>query len=89
VSLQVAHEQHRRPDQAESGKSTLFDIITGFAVRRRNPLCGARSRQQPDTIARLGLIRTFSSEGGQRMTTIENLLLAAQTKSSSTWPAPC
>ena len=65
-----------------SGKSTLFDIITGFQQRDGGEIrfCGTRVHgSAPDTIARLGLIRTFQlSEGGQRMTTIENLLLAAQ-----------
>jgi neutral amino acid transport system ATP-binding protein len=65
-----------------SGKSTLFDIITGFqqgdggVIRFR----GTRVHDRfPDAIARQGLMRTFQlSEGGQRMTAIENLLLAAQ-----------
>jgi ABC-type branched-subunit amino acid transport system ATPase component len=65
-----------------SGKSTLFDIITGFqqgdggVIRFR----GTRVHDSsPDAIARQGLMRTFQlSEGGQRMTAIENLLLAAQ-----------
>ena len=64
-----------------SGKSTLFDVISGFrrcdagAVLYR----GARiERLPPDRIALRGLMRTFQmSEGGQRLTTIENLLAAA------------
>ena len=65
-----------------SGKSTLFDIITGFQERDGGEIrfCGSPLHSgAPDAIARLGLIRTFQlSEGGQRMTAIENLLLAAQ-----------
>ena len=64
-----------------SGKSTLFDIISGFQrcdagniLFRGAPLEGASSY----SIARLGLIRTFQhSEGGQRMTALENLMAAA------------
>jgi ABC-type branched-subunit amino acid transport system ATPase component len=63
-----------------SGKSTLFDIITGFqrcdhgAIRYRGQ---AIEHLPPDRIALQGLVRTFQlSEGGQRMTTLENLLAA-------------
>jgi neutral amino acid transport system ATP-binding protein len=65
-----------------SGKSTLFDIVTGFQKRDTGEV---RFRGTPiqdlpaNAIARLGLIRTFQhSEGGQRMTAIENLMVAAQ-----------
>ena len=65
-----------------SGKSTLFDIITGFQQRDGGEIrfCGTQfTAAAPDAIARLGPMRTFQlSEGGQRMTAIENLLLAAQ-----------
>ena len=65
-----------------SGKSTLFDIITGFQQSDGGVIrfCGTHVHDSsPDAIARQGLIRTFQlSEGGQRMTAIENLLLAAQ-----------
>ena len=65
-----------------SGKSTLFDIITGFQKGDGGEIrfCGTLLHgSTPDAIARHGLIRTFQlSEGGQRMTAIENLLLAAQ-----------
>ena len=65
-----------------SGKSTLFDIITGFQKSDGGEIrfCGTLVQgSTPDAIARQGLIRTFQhSEGGQRMTAIENLLLAAQ-----------
>lgn len=65
-----------------SGKSTLFDIITGFQQGDGGEIrfCGTRVHgSSPDAIARQGLMRTFQlSEGGQRMTAIENLLLAAQ-----------
>jgi branched-chain amino acid transport system ATP-binding protein len=64
-----------------SGKSTLFDVVTGFQkpdaglVRYR----GSRiTGWAPDRIARHGLMRTFQfSEGGQRLTALENLLVAA------------
>lgn len=65
-----------------SGKSTLFDIISGFQGADRGtiafegrPIHG----KSPHAIAALGLMRTFQlSEGGQRLTAIENLLAAAQ-----------
>ena len=64
-----------------SGKSTLFDIITGFqradagAVHYRGE---AIERLRPQEIARRGLMRSFQmSEGGRRLTTVENLLAAA------------
>jgi branched-chain amino acid transport system ATP-binding protein len=64
-----------------SGKSTLFDIITGFQRCDAGAIiyCGERIEDlSPDRVARRGLMRTFQlSEGGQRMTTIENLLAAA------------
>jgi branched-chain amino acid transport system ATP-binding protein len=64
-----------------SGKSTLFDIIAGFQqcdegkiVFRDRSIMGLA----PDQIARRGLMRTFQmSEGGQRLTALENLLSAA------------
>jgi ABC-type branched-subunit amino acid transport system ATPase component len=63
-----------------SGKSTLFDIITGFQRSDSGQVLyrGERIEQlSPDRIALRGLIRTFQmSEGGQRMTTTENLLAA-------------
>lgn len=65
-----------------SGKSTLFDIVSGFqkadsgTVMFRGQLIGGVS---PHAVARAGLMRTFQlSEGGQRLTAIENLLAAAQ-----------
>jgi neutral amino acid transport system ATP-binding protein len=74
-----------------SGKSTLFDIITGFQradageVRfRGRPI----QRRAPSAIANLGLIRTFQhSEGGQRLTAIENLLAAARNQLEANLPA--
>jgi ABC-type branched-subunit amino acid transport system ATPase component len=63
-----------------SGKSTLFDIITGFQrVDRGSILFDGKTITglAPHHIARRGLIRTFQmSEGGQRLTVIENLLAA-------------
>jgi neutral amino acid transport system ATP-binding protein len=65
-----------------SGKSTLFDIITGFQRRDAGEVRFRGTPIQdlsPNAISGLGLIRTFQhSEGGQRMTAIENLLVAAQ-----------
>jgi ABC-type branched-subunit amino acid transport system ATPase component len=65
-----------------SGKSTLFDIVSGFqsgdsgtVIFRGRRLDG----RPPHVVARAGLMRTFQlSEGGQRLTAIENLLAAAQ-----------
>jgi ABC-type branched-subunit amino acid transport system ATPase component len=65
-----------------SGKSTLFDIISGFqrADAGRVTFRGARiDHRPPHAIAQAGLMRTFQlSEGGQRLTALENLLAAAQ-----------
>ncbi len=65
-----------------SGKSTLFDIISGFQRANAGAVTFQGSpihRQPPNGIADLGLIRTFQlSEGGQRMTALENLLASAQ-----------
>jgi ABC-type branched-subunit amino acid transport system ATPase component len=74
-----------------SGKSTLFDIITGFQRRDEGkvlfngvPIQGA----SPHAIARLGLIRTFQhSEGGQRMTALENLMASARDQIEANLPA--
>jgi ABC-type branched-subunit amino acid transport system ATPase component len=74
-----------------SGKSTLFDIISGFQrcdtgniLFRGTPLQGASSY----SIARRGLIRTFQhSEGGQRMTALENLMAAAGDQIEANLPA--
>ncbi len=64
-----------------SGKSTLFDIITGFQRSDRGRIAYAGKTitgLAPHVIARRGLVRTFQmSEGGQRLTAIENLLAAA------------
>jgi ABC-type branched-subunit amino acid transport system ATPase component len=63
-----------------SGKSTLFDIITGFQRCDAGSVLYRGERIEalpPNRIALRGLIRTFQmSEGGQRMTTTENLLAA-------------
>jgi ABC-type branched-subunit amino acid transport system ATPase component len=63
-----------------SGKSTLFDIVTGFQRCDSGAVtyCGERIESLlPNRIALRGLVRTFQlSEGGQRMTAIENLLAA-------------
>jgi ABC-type branched-subunit amino acid transport system ATPase component len=64
-----------------SGKSTLFNIITGFeaADAGRVIFAGARiDGELPHAIARRGVMRTFQlSEGGLRLTALENLLAAA------------
>ncbi len=74
-----------------SGKSTLFDIITGFQTRDRGSVrfLGATIHDRPaHAIARLGLIRTFQhSEGGQRLTAIQNLLAAVQNQTELNLPA--
>jgi ABC-type branched-subunit amino acid transport system ATPase component len=65
-----------------SGKSTLFDVISGFqrADAGRVAFRGTRiDSWSPHRIARAGLMRTFQlSEGGQRLTALENMLAAAQ-----------
>jgi ABC-type branched-subunit amino acid transport system ATPase component len=65
-----------------SGKSTLFDIISGFQMADDGSITldgrGILGKP-PHAITHLGLMRTFQlSEGGQRLTAIENLLAAAQ-----------
>jgi len=64
-----------------SGKSTLFDVITGFQRSDRGTVYYAGkpiTALSPHKIARRGLMRTFQiSEGGQRLTALENLLAAA------------
>jgi ABC-type branched-subunit amino acid transport system ATPase component len=65
-----------------SGKTTLFNVITGFI----RPDAGTVSFQgqaiasmPPDAVARLGICRTFqSSRCPERMTVMENMLLAAR-----------
>ena len=74
-----------------SGKSTLFDIITGFQRRDEGEVLFhgvAIQGASPHAIARLGLIRTFQhSEGGQRMTALENLMAAARDQIEANLPA--
>ena len=64
-----------------SGKSTLFDIITGFQRCDAGEITYLGEHIEgwrPDEIARRGLVRTFQmSEGGLRLTAIENLMAAA------------
>jgi neutral amino acid transport system ATP-binding protein len=63
-----------------SGKSTLFNIVTGFECADAGMAYFADARidgLRPDVIARRGLMRTFQlSEGGLRLTALENLLAA-------------
>lgn len=65
-----------------SGKSTLFDIISGFQTADAGAITFERRGilgKPPHAIAHLGVMRTFQlSEGGQRLTAIENLLVSAQ-----------
>ena len=66
-----------------SGKSTLFEIISGFQTSDRSRI-EFKGREidglPPHRIGRLGLIRTFQlSEGGERLTVLENLLTAFAT----------
>ncbi len=74
-----------------SGKSTLFDIITGFQRCESGSILFQGSPIQglaPNAIVDRGLIRTFQhSEGGQRLTAIENLLAAAQNQIELNLPA--
>lgn len=64
-----------------SGKSTLFEIISGFqkADTSRIEFKGwSVDALAPHQIGQLGLLRTFQlSEGGERLTVLENLLSAA------------
>ncbi|MCW5697514.1 MAG: ABC transporter ATP-binding protein [Bauldia sp.] len=68
-----------------SGKTTLLNIITGFVRADRGTVSfdGRPIRGLPSyRIARLGLSRTFqSSRCPQRMTVMENMLLAAANQS--------
>jgi ABC-type branched-subunit amino acid transport system ATPase component len=63
-----------------SGKSTLFNIISGFYSKDKGEiyLQGKKLGQvEPHKIALMGLGRTFQiSEAPERMTVLENLLLA-------------
>lgn len=63
-----------------SGKSTLFDIIGGFQKADRGRIEFDKTEIDglpPYKIGHLGLLRTFQlSEGGERMTVLENLLAA-------------
>ena len=65
-----------------SGKTTLFNVITGFLRPDLGHVSFAGrtlDRLPPYRIARLGLIRTFqASLMPQRMTVMENMLLAPQ-----------
>lgn len=65
-----------------SGKTTLFNVMTGFiAPDRGHVVFDGRSLDglPPYRIARLGLTRTFqSSMAPERMTVMENMLLAPQ-----------
>ncbi len=63
-----------------SGKSTLFNIISGFERADAGTVQFTDGRidgLRPNMIARRGLMRTFQlSEGGLRLTALENLLVA-------------
>jgi neutral amino acid transport system ATP-binding protein len=65
-----------------SGKTTLFNVITGFTAPDRGHVTfDGRSLDglRPYQIAQLGLVRTFqASLCPQRMTVMENMLLAPQ-----------
>lgn len=64
-----------------SGKSTLFEIISGFQSSDSSQIRFKGldiDGLPPHRIGRLGLMRTFQlSEGGERLTVLENLLAAA------------
>jgi ABC-type branched-subunit amino acid transport system ATPase component len=73
-----------------SGKSTLFDIISGFqrADAGTVSFSGARiDGRLPHAVAHAGLMRTFQlSEGGQRLTALENMLAATQNQIEANLP---
>jgi neutral amino acid transport system ATP-binding protein len=68
-----------------SGKTTLFNIITGFTNADSGTVsfdAQSLDRLPPHQIARRGLIRTFqASLCPQRMTVMENMLLASRHQS--------
>jgi ABC-type branched-subunit amino acid transport system ATPase component len=65
-----------------SGKTTLFNIISGFYAKDAGEIYFKGRRIDglpPHKIARMGLCRTFQiSQIPQRMTVLENMLLAPQ-----------
>lgn len=65
-----------------SGKSTLFDIVTRFQDADEGAVVFQGERIEgmpPHSVAQRGLMRTFQlSEGGQRLTVLENLMAATQ-----------
>jgi ABC-type branched-subunit amino acid transport system ATPase component len=65
-----------------SGKSTLFNVVSGFEKADAGTVTFAGEpiqEERPHAIARRGLMRTFQlSEGGLRLTALENLLVAAR-----------
>jgi ABC-type branched-subunit amino acid transport system ATPase component len=73
-----------------SGKSTLFDIISGFQQADAGSVAFRGTRidgRPPHAIAHAGLMRTFQlSEGGQRLTALENMLAAAQNQIEANLP---
>lgn len=68
-----------------SGKTTLFNIVSGFLPKDGGEIHFKGSRideLSPDKIATKGLIRTFQiDQSAERMTVLENLLLASQSQS--------
>jgi len=71
-----------------SGKTTLFNVITGFARPDHGQVVFDGERidgLSPDKVARKGLCRTFqASLNPQRMTVMENMLLAPQNQVGET-----
>ena len=65
-----------------SGKTTLFNVISGFYPKDKGEIYFKGRRIDglpPHKIARMGLCRTFQiSQIPQRMTVLENMLLAPQ-----------
>jgi len=68
-----------------SGKTTLINVVTGFLRADAGTVIFAGTRTErlaPHEVARLGLCRTFqASLAPQRMTVLENMLLAAPRQS--------
>ena len=66
-----------------AGKTTFFDLISGFQDRDEGKVYlnkKNKTKRQPYSIARLGMIRTFQlTKVFDRMTVLENMMFSAST----------